>query len=159
MSALHMIWKGVVKMSRILIVGGQGSGKTTFSKALAEKTKLPLIHLDKLYWTDNWTARSREEFDELLEKELHKPDWIIDGNFQRTLPHRLKYADTVIVFDFPRIKCIWGAFSRAVKNLGKSRSDMGGNCPERIDFKFYKTIWTKKTVLKPLKRYKEKMSE
>lgn len=128
-------------MHRILIIGGQGSGKTTFAKALSEKTRLPLIHLDKLYWTDNWTPRSNAEFDSLVQIELEKPCWIIDGNMKRSLPYRLKYADTVIIFDFFRVKCIWGAFTRAIKNRGKSRDDMGCNCPEKIDFKFYKTIW------------------
>ena len=37
-------------MERILIIGGNGAGKTTFAKALAEKTQLPLVHLDALYW-------------------------------------------------------------------------------------------------------------
>lgn len=31
-------------MKRILIIGSAGSGKTTFAKALAEKTNLPLVH-------------------------------------------------------------------------------------------------------------------
>lgn len=41
-------------MKRILIIGNAGSGKTTFAKALAEKTHLPLIHLDKLFWCGEW---------------------------------------------------------------------------------------------------------
>ena len=36
-------------MQRILIIGNCGAGKSTFARALAEKTGLPLVHLDKLY--------------------------------------------------------------------------------------------------------------
>ena len=128
-------------MKRILIVGGNGSGKTTFAKELSKITKIPLVHLDKLYWRDNWEHLTKDNFDELLIKELNKPQWILDGNAKRTLPLRLKYCDTVFVFDFSRIKCLWGVVTRTVKNYGKSRDDMGGYCPEKIDFKFYKNVW------------------
>ena len=40
-------------MERILIIGGNGCGKTTLSNKLANKLSLPLIHLDALYWNDN----------------------------------------------------------------------------------------------------------
>ena len=120
-------------MKRILIIGNAGSGKTTFAKVLAEKTNLPLIHLDKLFWCGEWEHLSREEFDDVLQKELDKPEWIIDGNFSRTLPHRLEYADTVFYFDLPTITCLWGSTVRVIKNYGKTRDDMGGNCPEYFD--------------------------
>ena len=32
---------------RILVIGSPGSGKSTFSRKLAEITGIPLIHLDK----------------------------------------------------------------------------------------------------------------
>ena len=59
----------------------------------------------------------------------------------RTIPHRLWYCDTVIYMDFPRWVCVWGAFWRELTNLGRSRPDMGGCCPERINLPFLKTVW------------------
>lgn len=120
-------------MEKILIIGNAGSGKSTFSKKLAQKLQLPLVHLDKIYWTGNWDHLSREEFDEALQKELIKPQWIIDGNFNRTFPHRLQYCDTVFFFDLPAISCFWGITKRIFQNYGKTRTDMGGNCPEYFD--------------------------
>ena len=120
-------------MQRILIIGNSGSGKTTFAKQLAEKLRLPLVHLDKLFWNGNWEHVSREEFDALLQAELDKPQWIIDGNFDRTLPHRLQYCDHVFFFDLPTWVCLWGITKRVFTNYGKTRQDMGGNCPERFD--------------------------
>ena len=120
-------------MERILLIGNAGAGKTTFARKLVEKCRLPLVHLDKLYWRGNWDHLSREEFDRLLQVELEKPQWIIDGNFNRTIPHRLQYCDTVIYFDFPTITCLWGITKRILTNLGKARTDMGGNCVERFD--------------------------
>ena len=41
-------------MKKIMIIGCCGSGKTTLAKKLSNKLNLPLIHLDKLNWRDNW---------------------------------------------------------------------------------------------------------
>ena len=41
-------------MKRILIIGNAGSGKTIFASVLANKTHLPLVHLDKLYCRGTW---------------------------------------------------------------------------------------------------------
>ena len=120
-------------MERILIIGNAGAGKSTLARLLADKTKLPLIHLDRLYWCGHWQHRSREEFDRLLQGELERPRWIIDGNFTRTIPKRLEYADTVIFLDLPTLTCLWGITKRLLQNYGKTRQDMGGNCPEKWD--------------------------
>lgn len=120
-------------MQKILLIGNAGAGKTTFAKQLAEKLGLPLVHLDKLYWRGNWEHLSRNEFDVILQSELEKPQWIIDGNFNRTIPHRLQYCDTVFYFDFPTVLCLAGITKRTLTNLGKVRSDMGGNCVEHFD--------------------------
>lgn len=120
-------------MQRVMIIGNAGSGKTTFSEKLAEKTGLPLVHLDKLYWRGNWEHLSREEFDTVLQETLDQPQWILDGNFNRTIRHRLSYCDTVFFFDLPTIVCLWGITKRIFQNYGKVRKDMGGNCKERFD--------------------------
>ena len=127
-------------MKRVLVIGGNGSGKSTFSKKLGEKTGLPVVHLDKIWWRGNWEYISREEFDVLLDNELKKEEWIIDGNFERTLEERIKYCDTVFYFDFSTVKCLFGVTERVLKNYGKTRDDMGGNCPEKFDFEFYKAV-------------------
>ena len=120
-------------MQRILIIGNAGSGKTTFSKQLSKKLDLPLIHLDQLYWRDTWNHLGREEFDAVLQAQLEKPQWIIDGNFNRTICHRLQYCDTVFFFDLPVWTCLAGITKRTLANYGKTRADMGGDCVERFD--------------------------
>ena len=127
-------------MNRIIIIGGNGSGKSTFAKKLHTLTGLPLVHLDRLLWHGTWQTRTREEFDVLLQAELEKDRWIIDGNYNRTIPYRLSYCDTVFYFDFSTLRCLWGVTKRVLTNYGKSRDDMGGYCPERFDRSFYKSI-------------------
>ena len=131
-------------MKKILVIGNMGAGKTTFALKLSEKLNLPLVHLDKLYWCGHWEHHSREDFDRFLQAELLKSEWIIDGNYNRTLPHRLMFCDTVFFFDFSPLTCLWGVTKRVVKNYGKTREDMGGECPEYFDKKkieLYKNVF------------------
>ena len=128
-------------MDRVLIIGNAGAGKSTFAKALAQKTKLPLVHLDKLYWCGNWEHISREEFDKLLAVELEKPRWIMDGNYDRTLTLRLERADTVIYLDYSRWVCLRRWIKRVVTNWRKVRPDMAPGCAEWFDPEFAGWIW------------------
>lgn len=127
-------------MKKVLVIGGNGSGKSTFSKILAEKTGLPLIHLDKIWWKGNWEYISLEEFDQKLENELLKESWILDGNFERTLERRMQFCDTVFYFDFSTVQCLFGVTERILKNYGRTRDDMPKNSPEKFDFEFYKAV-------------------
>lgn len=128
-------------MERIMIMGCGGSGKSTLARRLGQLLGLPVVHLDRLWWTGTWENVTREEFDVLLAKEVAKPRWIIDGNFNRTIQMRLDRCDTVIYLDFNRFVCLWGAVKRVLQNYGKTRPDMGGDCPERFDPEFMKWIW------------------
>ena len=128
-------------MKRVIVIGCGGSGKSTLSRVLSEKTNLPVVHLDKLFWKEGWVNISREEFDNLLNEELKKEEWIIDGNYDRTLKERLKKSDTVIYLDYPRMTCLLGVVKRVLSNYGKVRADMAEGCPEKFDLEFIKWIW------------------
>ena len=128
-------------MERVLIIGCGGAGKSTLAKALGEKTGLPVVHLDKLFWNPGWVEKEREEFDALLRQELAKDRWIMDGNFNRTMPERIARCDTIIYLDFHRVACLVGVLKRIVTTYGTVRPDMGEGCPERVDLEFLKWVW------------------
>ena len=68
-------------MERICIIGCPGSGKSTLAARLAAQTGIPAVHLDQLFWKENWVQRTAAEFDELLAEALKQSRWIMDGNF------------------------------------------------------------------------------
>ena len=105
---------------KAIVIGCPGSGKTTFANKLTDKTRTELFYLDKIWHLPDKTNVSREEFDRKLAEILEKPEWIIDGNYQRTLETRIKACDTVFFFDLPTEICIQGAIER----IGKSRPEM-----------------------------------
>ena len=128
-------------MERVIIIGCGGAGKSTLAQKMGQKTGLPVVHLDKLFWKPGWVESTPEEIDGKIRQELDKPQWIMDGNFNRTLPMRVARADTVIYLDFSRMACLLGVLKRVLTTYGKVRPDMGEGCPERIDFEFLKWVW------------------
>ena len=72
-------------MERILIIGCSGSGKSTLARALGEKLDIPVVHLDQLWWKEGWENVTREEFDSRLAMAMNGDQWIIDGNYSRTI--------------------------------------------------------------------------
>lgn len=128
-------------MQRIVIIGCGGAGKSTLAQELGKRTGLPVIHLDSIFWLPGWVEMNRDEFDRKIRAEMAKEAWIIDGNYNRTMPERVARCDTIIYLDFPRIVCLYGIFKRLLSNIGKTRPDMGEGCPERIDWEFLKWVW------------------
>ena len=145
-------------MERVMIIGSGGAGKTTLARALGEKTGLPVVHLDQIWWgPGNWQHISREEFDALLLKELEKPQWILDGNFNRTMEVRLEYCDTVIFLDMPRMVCLKNWIGRVIRNWGTARPDMAPGCCEWFDPVMVKWIWNFRKQNRP--RYLELLNQ
>ncbi len=107
-------------MKKAIIIGCPGSGKTTFAEKLNKCTGLPLYHLDAIWHKPDKTHISREEYDERLAEIFKTPEWIIDGNYNRTIENRLIQCDTVFLFDLPVEVCLQGATER----LGKGRYDL-----------------------------------
>ena len=107
-------------MKRALVIGSPGAGKSTFARKLRDQTGLPLYYLDRLYHRADRTTATPEEFDRGHDRLLALDEWIIDGNYLRTLPLRLQACDSVFFFDLPAELCLSGAASR----IGTAREDM-----------------------------------
>ena len=132
----------VKRINRVLVIGSNGAGKSTFARSLAEKTTLPLIHLDQIHWRGNWERRPAAEFEAIVFSEAQKSKWIMDGNNINSLHQRLPLADTVFWFDFPPVVCFCNILKRIHAYYGKVRPDMPDQCVEGLSFRFFCYAWT-----------------
>lgn len=135
---VHMIYfpkERVISMKKAIILGCPGSGKSTFARKLRDATGIPLYYLDMLWHKPDQTNVTREEFDQRLHEILIRDEWIIDGNYNRTIEERVRNCDTVFLFALPVDVCVEGARSR----VGTQREDLPW-VEEELDPEFHQFI-------------------
>lgn len=134
-------------MKKIAIVGSQASGKSFLADRLGEMLQLPVIHLDELFWrwrAENLTAEERNaRVVSLTEAE----EWIIDGNFIRSLDARVAASDAVILLDLPRWLCAWRLLKRRSRLINVPRQKLAPY--QRNTWPMLKAIWAFPQQMKP----------
>lgn len=143
-----------------MIIGCGGSGKSTFATSLGAKLRLPVHHLDRIFWQPGWKELPKDEWRMLQEELCAQPKWIVDGNYGSTMEVRIVTADSIIFLDIPTIICLFGAIQRFLRFRGRCRPDMTEGCPERLNLQYLKWILTyrrdrRPRILARLKQLKE----
>jgi adenylate kinase family enzyme len=125
-----------------VILGAAGAGKTSLASEISERTGLPVVHLDRLFWRAGWTPAPRDEALGELEAAIAAPRWILDGNFLGEDPTmRFDRADTVVFLDIPRTRALWRVLSRLVRDRGRSRPDLPDGAGEGFDWPLLQWVW------------------
>lgn len=107
-------------MTKILVSGNAGAGKSSLGKLLAKRHQLPLYGLDKIVWKEGWVKTPKEE----------------RGNLEREI--------------LSQERCAFNVITRFIKNGLGSRPELPKNCPEYIGFlKALKTNFIFHKVTKP----------
>ena len=122
-----------------MVLGSPGSGKSTIARQIGEGKGLPVVHLDKLTLLPNWKAKPNVE--QIINAAADEREWVIDGNYSAAWDYRLERADTIIYLDFNRYVCMFRVIKRRIQWHGKSRSDIGEGCSERLSRWFVKWVW------------------
>ena len=106
---------------KIAVLGYAGSGKTYLSDYMAQKKKIPVLHLDDIKWNKEWKPIDDSVVLPAVTVFMNNEDWIIDGYYEYLLlEERLESADKIILLQLPRMTC----FCRAVKR-SKTRKAAG----------------------------------
>lgn len=136
-------------MRRVVIIGCAGSGKSTLARALAARTGLPAIHLDRHYWRPGWVEPPRDEWLAQAAALAAGERWIMDGQYGGTLPLRLARADTLVFLDMGMPLCLMRVLRRTAAGYGRTRPELPPDCPERLDWPFLKYIWSYRRTHRP----------
>jgi adenylate kinase family enzyme len=130
-------------VQRVAILGSGGAGKSVLAAAVGERTGLPVVHLDVVYWQPGWTKPPRDQFGAKLDAVVAEDRWILDGNFLRDdrADPRFARVDTVIFLDLPRRLCLWRIVKRRVQEARRPRRDLPEGCSESFDLEFTRWVW------------------
>ncbi|MEN5237459.1 MULTISPECIES: P-loop NTPase family protein [Pseudomonas] len=130
-------------MQRIVILGNSGSGKSTLARAIGERLGLPVVHLDRLFWSPGWVEPEAEVFRDQVRSALAQDAWVCEGNYaRRTFDLRLPRADLIIWLDTPRWVCLKRVVLRSLSR--RPRADLPAGCSERLNWEFVeflKFVW------------------
>lgn len=106
-------------MKRVVVLGRGGAGKSTVSRQLGAAAGLPVLELDKHFWSADLTPLTAAEWVAVQERLIAGEGWVLDGDLGSydVLSARVRAADTVVVLDFPLWLCAWRAIRRSRENL------------------------------------------
>ena len=129
-------------MRRIIVVGSQGSGKTSLARKLGRKLDLPVIHLDVLYWRPGWTRSDTASFRARVTEAIAGDAWIVDGSFSGlAFDLTLARAQLLVIIERPRWLCQWRILWRSAFDRQTTRPDLPAGCPEQLDWKLMREAW------------------
>lgn len=116
------------RVERVVILGRGGAGKSVAARELGELLHLPVIELDKMFWSADLSPTAPERWAALQAELASAEHWIMDGDLgpYDVLAPRLARADTVVVLDYGLVRCVWRAARRS---------------RERWDFWFWVLTW------------------
>ncbi|AUG75736.1 Topology modulation protein [Kitasatospora sp. MMS16-BH015] len=103
-------------MKKVAVVGCSGSGKSHVARALGGILDAPVTHLDAVFYDEDWNELPKNTFAQAQRDLVAQPRWVIDGNYNSTLPIRLEACDTVVFVDVSTLACLWGLLSRQLRH-------------------------------------------
>lgn len=130
-------------LSKVLIFGNSGTGKTTLTKQLSIKRELAPLPLDSVYWLPNWQSLSDDIFTQKVDDFMSTNErFVMDGNYMRSssLSRRLAKADTLIFLDYDLTVALQGVKQREKEYRHRYRTDMAEGCIENVDQEFLSYI-------------------
>ncbi|MCH2179339.1 MAG: hypothetical protein MK106_11100 [Mariniblastus sp.] len=103
------------QIKRVNVIGTSGSGKSTFSQALAELLELPYIEMDRLYWGPQWAETADEIFFPKVEAVTEQANWVLDGNYSQTTSIKWRQVQLVVWLDLSFYRTLCRVTGRCVK--------------------------------------------
>ncbi len=95
-------------MSRVVLLGIAGGGKSTLARRISASLGLPLHQMDKLGWLPGWILAGNDHVNPLHDQIMATDRWVIDGyGSWQSIEQRCDAADTLILMDQPAWRHYW----------------------------------------------------
>ena len=114
-------------MRRVAVVGASGSGKTTFSAALAARLGCTHVEFDALHWEPNRRMAELPVFRARVAEATAGDAWVSDGSYSKVRDLVWARADTLVWLDYRRSLVLWRLLRRTVRRLFTREELWAGN--------------------------------
>lgn len=88
------------ELSRLVVVGTSGAGKSTAGALLAAKLGSPFIELDELFWGPNWRPKPVERFLSLVRGASAQERWVVAGNYSSARGELWRRTSAIVWLNF-----------------------------------------------------------
>jgi adenylate kinase family enzyme len=116
-------------MKRVVVFGTTGSGKSWLAERLAERRRLRVVELDRLYWGRDWQPAPLDLFRHRVDCEIREDGsddgWVVVGIYGQVRDLTWAAADTLVWLDLPLPVVMWQLVRRTVRR-SLTREDLWG---------------------------------
>ena len=130
-------------MSRTVILGNAGGGKSTLARKIARHRGLPHFEIDKFLWLEGWIPAPMETYASKHAEVISGDAWVIDGvGHWGSIPARVNRATEIILIDMPLWIHFWLAAERQIAWASGELTDSPGGLsamPPTRDL--FRAIW------------------
>jgi adenylate kinase family enzyme len=130
-------------MSRILIIGNAGGGKSVLARKIAARRGLPYREIDAIVWKPGWVEASGHEYEAAHAALIAEDSWVLDGlGWTESLPARFERATEIILVDMPIWMHFWLAAERQFQwATGTLQHPVAGIAEAPTTRDMFKALW------------------
>ena len=130
-------------MTRTVIIGNSGGGKSTLARRLGATSNCAHVEIDALLWQPGWQLTPVEIYNAEHARLIAGEAWIIDGLGRLdSIPARLARATDVVVVDMPLWMHFWLAAERQIRwSAGAIEHPPAGLAAMPPTEALFRTIW------------------
>ena len=99
-------------LSRVIIVGSTGAGKSTLAGALSARLGVRHVELDAFRHGPNWTETPDDAFRRDIAVAIGGDGWVADGNYSLARDILWSRADTLVWLDYSFPVVFWRLWRR-----------------------------------------------
>lgn len=142
---------------RIMICGPSNAGKSTLAVAIGRKLGAPAVHLDRFRHLENtdWQQRPDDEFARLHDEAVAADTWVMDGNYSKLFPARLRRATGIVLISDNR----FSNFARYLRRTLFEKQRPGNLDGAADSLKWEMVRWILVRSPPGLRRYREQLPQ
>ena len=113
-------------LSRTVIIGNGGSGKSWLAERLACRLNSPAIDLDEIHWLPGGYQARRDPAEARAAARTHAAEdrWIIEGVYGWLAAEALSRATALLLLDVPEEECVANVQARGLRRGGDEASHL-----------------------------------